>query len=451
MDRRRAAYTRRVEKTSQREKRLAALAVLGVAAGVAGVLAPPLNIDWPNLLHEREEITHFGAASPDMRAPTAARAAPAAEQGAARRIYPYSIIPGGVSDKEELARVLEADAVVAAHYAGFDVANARAVTVTAPRAVYVSYRKGDQVYWTKKKLMLAPGETLLTDGKNEMRARCANRISDVPMFPVEANGPSESELDSFVVDDGGGLMAVAAAVPAADDLPMGTPFETTSFPYGAGLLLPTGGELVPTRGGLMPAANTPGIPPIYSGGRIDDQTIDSGPTPPVALQPPAPETPGTPNTPGTPDTPGTPGTPSTPSTPDTPGTPSTPDTPDTPGTPDTPDTPDTPGTPGTPVTPVTPDRPVTPDTPDQPDTPDTPRPDTPDMPDRPDPPGTPDNPELPPELPEPPVVPPVNPPDIPVDPEDPPTEVPEPGTLWLGGAAFAAMLWLRRKGARARG
>lgn len=29
------------------------------------------------------------------------------------------------------------------------------------------------------------------------------------------------------------------------------------------------------------------------------------------------------------------------------------------------------------------------------------------------------------------------------------TEVPEPGTLWLGGAAFAAMLWMRRKGARA--
>jgi hypothetical protein len=32
----------------------------------------------------------------------------------------------------------------------------------------------------------------------------------------------------------------------------------------------------------------------------------------------------------------------------------------------------------------------------------------------------------------------------------PPTEVPEPGTLWLGGIALAALLWLRRKGPRAR-
>ena len=62
MDRRRSNYTRRQEKTSQREKRLAALAIFGVAAGVAGVLAPPLNIDWPNLLRERDEITHVGAA-----------------------------------------------------------------------------------------------------------------------------------------------------------------------------------------------------------------------------------------------------------------------------------------------------------------------------------------------------------------------------------------------------
>jgi len=32
--------------------------------------------------------------------------------------------------------------------------------------MYVAYRKGDKVYWTRKKVALHPGETLISDGKN---------------------------------------------------------------------------------------------------------------------------------------------------------------------------------------------------------------------------------------------------------------------------------------------
>ncbi|MDY0977982.1 PEP-CTERM sorting domain-containing protein [Massilia sp. CFBP9012] len=409
---------------------MGALAVLGLAVGVAGVLAPPLDIDWTRLDRQPDEITHLGASPGAALAPAASIAAPAAEQGAARRIYPFSIIPGGVADKDELARVIRTDAVVAAHYAGFDVANARAVTVTAPRAVYVSYRKGDQVYWTRKKLMLAPGETLLTDGKNEMRARCANRISDVPMYPVEAHGPTESELDSFVTEDGGGIMAVAAGLEGFDDGPSaGQRYHTEVFPNGAGLLT-----------GAAPAAQSRladlmGSPParygsgISNGGTLGDGSGDGATTPstgtPVGSTP-TPGGAGNGNA-GSGDSPGgglpgasTPSTP-TPSTP-TPSSP-TPDpgtvpgsdpdpgpgpnpelSPPTPGVPGTPGGPDTPGTPGVPGTPGNPGIPGTPG-------------------------GPPD--------------------DIEVEPNDP-VDVPEPGTLWLGGAAFAAMLWLRRKGPRAR-
>jgi len=31
--------------------------------------------------------------------------------------------------------------------------------------MYVAYRKGDKVYWTRKKVALHPGETLISDGK----------------------------------------------------------------------------------------------------------------------------------------------------------------------------------------------------------------------------------------------------------------------------------------------
>lgn len=425
MDRRRSAYTRRLAKASQREKRLGALAMLGLAVGVAGVLAPPLDVDWTRLDRKPDEITHVGASPGAALAPAASIPAPAAEQGAARRIYPFSIIPGGVADKDELARVIRTDAVVATHYSGFDVANARAVTVTVARAVYVSYRKGDQVYWTRKKLMLAPGETLLTDGKNEMRARCANRISDVPMYPVETHGPTESELDSFVTGDGGGLMAVAAGLEGLDDGPgTGPGYHPDVFPNGAGLLT---GPALAARPRVAELGSGPGRfgSGISSGGTLGGGSGDGATSPSTgtpAGSTPTPGGDGNGNA-GSGANPGggqpgatTPSTP-TPSTP-TPSTP-TPDTGTVPGSDPDPDPgpgpnpelpPPTPGTPGTPGVPGTPENPGIPGIP-----------------------GTPGGP----------------PDDIEVEPNDP-VEVPEPGTLWLGGAAFAAMLWLRRKRPRTR-
>ena len=412
MDRRRSAYSRSLVKASQREKRLGILAMLGLATGVAGVLAPPLDIDWTWLDRKPDEVIHVGASPSAAIAPAVASAAPAAEQGAARRIYPFSIIPGGVADGDELARVIRTDAVVAAHYAGFDVANARAVTVTKPRAVYVSYRKGDQVYWTKKKLMLAPGETLLTDGRNEMRARCANRISDVPMYPVEANGPTESELDSFVTEDGGGLMAVAAGLEGLDDGPgAGPAYYPDVFPDGAGLLRGAAPVAQPRLADLM------GSPParygsgISSGGTLGDGSGDGATAPPAAGNPtPGNASEGDGGTGGA----GNPG--------DTGGSP--PDTP-TPSTP-TPETGTGPGSDPDPGPGPNPELPLP--TPGVPGTPG--GPDTPAIP------GTPGTPGLPPD-------------DTEVEPNDP-VDVPEPGTLWLGGVVMAAMLWLRRKGPRAR-
>ena len=55
----------------------------------------------------------------------------------------------------------------------------RAVTLTAPRSAYVSYRRGDRTYWTRDRVWLKAGETVLTDGATTIRARCGNCVSDV--------------------------------------------------------------------------------------------------------------------------------------------------------------------------------------------------------------------------------------------------------------------------------
>jgi hypothetical protein len=155
------------------------------------------------------------------------RVAAQATPSGPRRVYPYSIVPGGVTGRAELAHAVMADKVVAAHYAGFAVDKASVRTVAGARAVYVSYRKADQVYWTARKVMLADGETVVSDGRTEIRARCGNRISDTPRLPVEVKGPDERELDTPVDPAGGTLRETAFTLD--DEAGDGQPFTLASY------------------------------------------------------------------------------------------------------------------------------------------------------------------------------------------------------------------------------
>jgi hypothetical protein len=112
-----------------------------------------------------------------------------------RPIYPYSVIPGGAHSSRELREAVQRERVVAAHYAKFAISNARVIRLARDRQVYVSYRLGSQIYWTKKKVTLHKGETFLSDGKHLARTRCGNRISEVPAEPTSPSEPDEKVLD----------------------------------------------------------------------------------------------------------------------------------------------------------------------------------------------------------------------------------------------------------------
>lgn len=101
-----------------------------------------------------------------------------------RVVYPYSIIPGGVESAKELQNAVANDPVVAAHYQGFDHVKARVLRLNHARTVYVSYRRGNDVFWTSKRMRLAKGETVITDGEHTLRTRCGNQISEIPRAPV---------------------------------------------------------------------------------------------------------------------------------------------------------------------------------------------------------------------------------------------------------------------------
>ena len=117
-----------------------------------------------------------------------------------RPTYPYSVIPGGVHDVNELRELAARDYVVRRHYARFNYDRASLVRAGEGRLVYMSYRRGDAIFWTRKKVHLHPDELLLTDGEITARARCGNQVSEMPKSEVSEEEPEEDVLDQPVAE-----------------------------------------------------------------------------------------------------------------------------------------------------------------------------------------------------------------------------------------------------------
>jgi len=113
-----------------------------------------------------------------------------------RRIYPHSVIPGGVRERSELEAAIAQDPVVRTHYADFDLGEAHLVRLNREKLVHVSYRVREKIYWTKKQVRLGDGEMLVSDGQNFARARCGNRVSVLAQEPTLPEEPTEEILET---------------------------------------------------------------------------------------------------------------------------------------------------------------------------------------------------------------------------------------------------------------
>ncbi len=199
-----------------------------------------------------------------------------------RAVYPYSVVPGGVSSAEELRNVAAHDQTVAEHYAAFDYAHARVVPVSQPRLVYVSYRRHNKVYWTRKQVSLHPGEKLLTDGKIAARARCGNQVSVLPQANTSPDEPLMAELDRPDAA-ASGIMRLPANLASLLSADPGMPADPSSLSGRNGLAgggVPLGGFIPLPVGSPIPPGS-----PITSG--CTQQTgTNCNPTPPPPSEPP---------------------------------------------------------------------------------------------------------------------------------------------------------------------
>jgi hypothetical protein len=229
----------------------------------------------------RLSAVHFGTANVKPAASAAASRAGTIENlsesrdvRTLRAVFPYSVIPGGIRSAQELQRDISADPVVRAHYAGFDMSKAHMIRLQREQLVYVSYRIGNEVYWTKHRLKLAKNEAVITDGTHTARSRCGNRVSDTRVLPTSPKEPAVLAMDTaalpeLVPADGPNAPAFAPPLVATTQPPpAGEPFIplVLMLPPGGGAGGPGGGtgghkRLVGDPTGGDPPGNPPGGPP----------------------------------------------------------------------------------------------------------------------------------------------------------------------------------------------
>jgi hypothetical protein len=170
------------------------LAVGVIAVFIAGVSSLALQYLSPSMFHARQSAPPALKLSENRsRASELSQVLSHAEPP--RPVYPYSVVPGGIEDAKELKWVAEHDPIVAAHYAGFDYNRARVVRLALAQTVYLSYRIGNHIYWTRRRVTLHKGETLITDGRMTARTRCANRVEQAPQ--EQAASPVEPPVQKF--------------------------------------------------------------------------------------------------------------------------------------------------------------------------------------------------------------------------------------------------------------
>jgi hypothetical protein len=246
--------------------RLRAVAVLLIGTLLLGTFLAPVKVRPTETFRPQSVLLEVEPLNPPFET--------ASENPSTRQaFYPYSVIPGGAQTPGELRNAVAHDSVVRAHYADFVIANTHLERMAKAQAFYVSYRIGNDIFWTKNATIVRAGETVLSDGAHMARSRCGNRLSVVPVAPISKVEPAPAVME---VADGATLLA-SAATPA--ELPFAPPPITA-------IATPPPMPPAPPIGIFLP------LPPFFPIGPSGTQVppgVPGAPGPPTG--PPPPSTP----------------------------------------------------------------------------------------------------------------------------------------------------------------
>jgi PEP-CTERM motif len=219
-------------------------------------------------------------ATVDIQSP--AFLSPAAPKTLLRAVYPYSVIPGGVRNIAELRNAIANDPIVSTHYRDFQLTNLRVVRLDRPRLLHVSYRIGDRIYWTKRRMKFAKGETVITDGVRMARTRCGNLAADIVPDTDQPltlfTEPTAEALDTPVNSSGAEIPTEALPLESllispADSLALAVESSPSSGGATTGASGPGGSTGSPgTPGGTRPSGPA-GVVPVPEPGTLLQLTL----------------------------------------------------------------------------------------------------------------------------------------------------------------------------------
>lgn len=118
------------------------------------------------------------------------------------KIFPYSVIPGGIQTAEGFQKEVETDAFVKEHYKDFNFSKAYFLLSTG-ETFHASYRMNNKIYWTKNKVNIPKGEFLCSDGFYLIRARCGNRLAKIPLGAIHPREPNLEDEEN--INPSGGI------------------------------------------------------------------------------------------------------------------------------------------------------------------------------------------------------------------------------------------------------
>lgn len=180
-----------------------------------------------------------------------------------RSFYRHSVVPGGILTLAEW-RSATADPVVAAHYSELRNLSPAPARLARAGLFFVSYRVGDQVFWTKRPVLVAAGEAVWQSGTHLVRARCGNRMSTVSRSPVSPAEPPTREFE-VPIDD-------PPSIAGRPDLPPvpGSPIRTPAppSPLKAQVMAQAPKPALPTFGAPNVLPTVP-LPPAKRGAEIN--------------------------------------------------------------------------------------------------------------------------------------------------------------------------------------
>lgn len=124
-----------------------------------------------------------------------------------RKVYPHSLIPGGVRGIYELRLRIQSDPILSRYYEGFSWADARSCMLPTGR-YFVSVRSESEITWSKTPIERG-GQNCITDGTRTILTKCGNEVlvsqettdenQDFPPYEIEAPVYEEIEVPKLSI------------------------------------------------------------------------------------------------------------------------------------------------------------------------------------------------------------------------------------------------------------